>query len=282
MLKHVLRIPALLLPLALVFCSSSHPPDPVVPLPTDPDQLAAPPSGKGFQFKTNAVSVPAGTEEQDCYFFRVRDLAAAGGLPADDPVQLHHVQIVQKAGSHHMNIFRVRTIVNLDPAKGAVQAATNGQGECFKSPNWADWPLIANTQQEGDLDWTYPEGVANELAPDEWLMLQTHYVNASSQKTPDGAGKVAVNFWTIPKEQVTAQLGTLFSTNQSIRVCAKNPTPTFEHSCQFKGGSGPVHVIGANGHFHSRGTKFDVFSWDGTSTSTPPAEARFYESTQWA
>src|SRR5262249_40100742 len=186
---------ALLLPLALVWCTSSPEPHTDPPLPTDPDLLVAPPSGQGFQFKTSAVAVPAGTEEQDCYFFRVRDLAASGGMPANDPVQLHHVQIVQKAGSHHMNIFRVRTIVKLDPANGAVQTATNAQGECFKSANWADWPLIANTQQAGGLDWTYPEGVANELGPDEWLMLQTHYVNATTQTTPDGAGKVAVNFW---------------------------------------------------------------------------------------
>src|SRR5262249_10100636 len=96
MLKTLLRIPALLLPLALVWCTSSPEPHTDPPLPTDPDLLVAPPSGQGFQFKTSAVAVPAGTEEQDCYFFRVRDLAASGGMPANDPVQLHHVQIVQK------------------------------------------------------------------------------------------------------------------------------------------------------------------------------------------
>jgi hypothetical protein len=281
----LLKLASLLLPLALVWCSSSSPPKPTT-LPSDPELLVAPPTGQGFQFRTNAVTVPAGTEEQDCYFFKVSDLAAAGGIPSDQPVELHHIQVVQKEGSHHMNIFRVRTIVGLDPANGAVQTATNSgtgtpQGACFKSSNWADWPLLANMQQEGGLDWTYPDGVSNELQPTEVLMLQTHYVNATTQQTPNGVGKVAVNFWVMPKEQVTAQLGTLFATNQSIRVCQGNPTPTFQQGCQFKGATGPVNVIGANGHFHSRGVKFDMFSWDGMSTTTPPESARFYESLTW-
>jgi hypothetical protein len=202
-------------------------------------------------------------------------------MPADQPVELHHIQVVQRPGSHHMNIFRVRTVVGLDPANGAVQTATNGKGPCFVSSNWADWPLVANMQQEGALDWTYPDGVANELAPDEYLMLQTHYVNASSQQTPNGAGKVAVNFYAMQKSDVTAQLGTLFATDQSIRICAHDPTPTFEQGCQFKGATGPVNIVGANGHFHSRGTEFDMYSWDGMSTTTPPESARFYQSTTW-
>jgi hypothetical protein len=269
----------------LSFAACSHktqaPPPPV----TDPAALVAPPQGQGFQFGTGAFDVPAGTEEQDCYFFNIGQLATAAGLPGDQPVHLHRVQLVQKAGSHHMNLFRVRSIPpaqghNLGPAGGAVQKGTNGQGECFKSPNWSDWPLIANTQQEGDLDWTYPDGVANSFNPDEWIMLQTHYVNASDQQTPQG-GQVAVNFWTIPTEQVTDEMGTLFATLQSIRICQHNPTPTFESNCSIKN-SDTVHIIGANGHFHGRGTKFDIYKMDGPSSSTPPDADRFYESTQWA
>lgn len=248
---------------------------------TDPEALQAPPKGQGFQFKTDAFAVPPGTEEQDCYFFKVSDLIAAGGLPAGQPAELHRIQFVQKVGSHHMNLFRVRSIVGLDPAKGVIQRATNGVGECFKSPNWADWPLIANTQTSGELDWTYPDGVANELLPDEWIMLQTHFVNATTQKSPDGTGEVAVNFWTLPKEQVTAQLGTVFATKQSIRVCKSNPTPTFEAGCQMNAAN-PVTVIGANGHFHSRGTEFQMYPWDGTTTTTPPLQSRFYDSRSWS
>src|SRR5262245_19475312 len=106
-------------------CSSDATQVPV----TEPGKLAAPPTGQGFQFKTEAFAVPAGTEEQDCYFYRVRDLAKAGGLPENEPVNLHRVQLVQRDGSHHMNLFRVRTILGLDPTKGNIQRATNGVGE---------------------------------------------------------------------------------------------------------------------------------------------------------
>jgi hypothetical protein len=42
-----------------------------------------------------------------------------------------------------------------------------------------------------------------------------------------------------------------------------------------------VTIIGANGHFHSRGTEFDIYKWDGTSSTTPAQSERFYQSTQW-
>lgn len=259
----------------LVCCSSS---DDKTPEPT-PGTLAAPLRGQGFRFGTPAFDVGPGQEVQDCYFFKVSDLAASNGMDPTQPVNLHRVQIVQNAGSHHMNLFRVRTIVNLDPKNGTVHGL-NGQSECFKSSNWADWPLIANTQIQGDMDWTFPDGVANVFQPDEYVMLQTHYVNATSQKTPN-QGQVAINWFTIPKEQVVHEMGTLFATQQSIRICKSNPTPEFTQSCQFKNTTGPVNIIGANGHFHGRGKTFDMFAWDGKSVAKPDESARFYHSTAW-
>jgi hypothetical protein len=258
--------------------SSTQPPTPV----TDPSQLSAPPAGQGVQLLTNAFSVPDGTEIQACYFFKVSDLMAAAGFdPAATSIDVHRVQVVQKPGSHHMNLFRVRTIVGLDPANGAVQVGTNGTGQCFVSSNWADWPLIANSQQNGNQDWSFPDGVANEIDASETLMLQTHYVNAATQGTPSGVGQVGINLWTMDPATVTAQLGTVFATDQSIRVCQHDPTPTFTETCQIKS-TQPVTIVGANGHFHSRGVEFDMYPWDGTSTTPPDVSSRFYRSTTWA
>lgn len=249
------------------------------PATNDPSSLRAPLRGEGFQFRTGLFSVAPGDEVQDCYFYKLSELAKLGGLPENEPINMHRVRMVQREGSHHMNIFRVRTVTGLGPDGGRVQRGKNGQGECFKSPNWADWPLVANTQQDGAVDWTFPEGVANVFQPNEWIMLQTHYVNASSQKTPDTA-EVAVNFYTMKKEDVKHELGTLFATKQSIRVCRNNPTPSFSGTCQFNGND-PVNIIGANGHFHSRGRQFEMYTWDGTSIAQPPDSARFYQSKQW-
>ncbi len=109
-------------------------------------------------------------------------------------------------------------------------------------------------------------------------MAQIHYVNATTQATPDG-GQVFANFWSIPDDQVQDEMGTLFATNQSIRICQSNPTPSFSSACHLD--APDVHIIGANAHFHSRGTQFDIFKWDGMSDVEPPAADRIYQSTSW-
>jgi hypothetical protein len=235
------------------------------------------------KFETPAFDVAPGDEVQNCYFYKVSDLLGTAGLPVDEPLNLHHVRITQpNSGSHHMNIFRVRTIKGLDPAAGP-DLGLNGMGECFKSANWADWPLVANTQVAGegnDFDWQFPKGVANIIAPDEYLMVQTHYVNATTQETPSGTGEVDVSFGHIPASYVVEEMGTLFATRQSIRICQSNPAPSYGGGCQVKSDH-DINIIGANGHFHSRGKQFDMFTWDGSSITEPPAEQRFYESTAW-
>lgn len=266
-------------PMAIILAGCPAPQDEEAPDLDDPANLKAPLQGQGFQFRTELFSVGPGEEVQDCYFFRIAELAKAGGLPENEPVNLHRVQIVQRDGSHHMNIFRVRTRTGLNPDNGLIQRGLNGKGECFNSANYSDWPLVANSQSDGQVDWTFPEGVANVFEPDEWIMLQTHYVNASTQKTPDKA-EVAVNFHTMKKEDVKHEMGTLFATKQSIRVCRSNPSPSFSGTCQFNGDQ-PVNIIGANGHFHSRGRQFDMYTWDGTSIAQPPESSRFYESRSW-
>jgi hypothetical protein len=188
-----------------------------------------------------------------------------------------------------MNLFRVRTIVKLDPNAGmpapkgsnafSTQVGTNGQGQCFVSSNWADWPLIANMQQAGGDDWSYPDGVANELAPCEVLMLQTHYVNAHTQQTQAGVGQVGINLYALDETKVKAQMGTAFATDQNIRICKDNPTPLFGIGFSL-GNTEPVTIIGANGHFHSRGKEFDMFAWDG-KTAAPDVSSRFYQSLTW-
>jgi len=181
------------------------------PNPTPQSPLPEPAQGEGFQFGTGPQVVAAGDEVQNCYFFKVSDLLEQGGLDPTKPLNLHHVQIYQTAGSHHMNIFKVNTVGEgpdaLIPEEGPY-LNKNGQGACFKSPNWADWPLIANTQQEGTLDWEFPEGVANVLQPDDWIMLQSHYVNATTQDTPEGSGEVLVNFLHLPQDELVYEMGT--------------------------------------------------------------------------
>ena len=78
---------------------------------------------------------------QNCYFFAVP--GAAG-----QDVWVNHFTLAANDGTHHMSVFRVKTIVGLGGQPGDVVSSTNGVGPCFVSSNWADWPLVANTQVE--------------------------------------------------------------------------------------------------------------------------------------
>jgi len=227
-------------------------------------KLAAPPAGQGWQWEVPPFQVASGTEIQACYFF------AVPGAQGQD-VWTNRVTVAQTTGSHHMNIFRVKTITGLSGKAGDV--VTNQA--CFgPSSNWADWPLVINSQDADEVDWKLPDTVGHKFQAGELLMIQTHYVNATTQKTPLD-GHVLVNFWT-SKTALPNELGTLFATNQNIRICPGDTGKSFEARCTFP--STGVHIVGANGHFHSRGKEFDISTIDAQGNL---AAAPFYTSKVW-
>jgi len=237
----------------------------------------------GFWVRTPEFEVPSGTELQDCFFFQVPDLDGGNELWVD------RLQLALNPGSHHMNVFRVKTIVALDPADGepvdlgGVQGTVIHGGECWKSGNWADWPLVGNDQQslaeDPIVDWSLPPTVAHKLAPGEQLMLQVHFVNATTQATPF-RGRGGIDFWR-SKDGDSVELGTLFATQQSIRICRSQPSVSFSSGCGMPDGVATT-VVAANGHFHSRGRDFRAYTWDGVTTEPPAASDLFYQSSNWA
>jgi hypothetical protein len=263
-----------LFPLILVAaCGPATTVDPVTPgddggldakTPITDVNLPPPPTPEaGWQYDIPAFSVGPGKEVQQCFFFKV---------PYDVPVFVNHIEMAQTTGTHHMNVFRVRTRAGLDPDKANIVI----DGECWKSPNWKDWPLVINSQLDGHVDFKLPEGVAHQFQPGEWLMLQTHYVNASTQTTP-ADGRILVNFNRMPEGEVRAKLGTAFATNQSIKICPGEMGKTFETTCTFA--RNPVTIFAANGHFHSRGRKFTMSVLDPTTGDQRPD---FYENLDWS
>src|SRR5262245_48967098 len=129
----------------------------------------------GFSLRVPEFEVPAGRESQNCYFVHVPDLDGGNDLWID------RVVTAINPGSHHMNVFRVKTIAGLDPASGAPTMlgkypATVIEGSddyehspCWNSANWGDWPLVANSQQSDPehmiTDWQLPGTTAIRLAP---------------------------------------------------------------------------------------------------------------------
>ncbi|MDP2343237.1 MAG: hypothetical protein Q8O67_19925 [Deltaproteobacteria bacterium] len=250
------------------------------PLPVIPEAIAGVEqltTKEGWSIHIPPFGVPPGVEVQDCYFFAFPDLNGDGS-----PVFIDRFKMGQRTGSHHMNIFRMNTIVHLDGRDGDVVKG----GECRISTNWSDWPLVVNTQDSTPgkpaVDWTLPAGVAQKFTPGEILMVQSHYVNADLQETPDG-GEVRANFYRSPLEN-PIEMGTLFATQQSIRVCRSNPTPPpFDGACGFASDDSGTnfHLAAMNGHFHGRGTSFQIYPWDGVTLDHPAEESMIYESTDW-
>lgn len=219
----------------------------------------------GFQLTTGTFDVPAGQEVQRCYFFEV---------PYDEPVFVNRIIATHANGSHHFNVFRVNSIKDLDGKPGDV---VDG-GECWKSSNWSDWAIIMNNQNDADrTEWALPEGVAIKLEPREKLMVQSHYVNATTQKTPD-VGKGTVNFYRTEESNVEHEMGAMFATNQHIEICPGDINKSFSATCK-TGEKTPITIIAANGHFHSRGLKFTISPWDSTSGDTGET---FYTSQSWS
>jgi len=235
-----------------------------------------PTNATGYQFQTPVYTVPEGKEYQDCWFVAMPDLNAGQDYYMD------RFRLGALPGTHHVNVFRVKTIVHLDGAPGTmVHGEDPRTDECFKSGNWSDWPLVVNSQQSDAAnpyyDWHLPGNVAHRFSPGEKLMVQVHYVNASTQDTPANAHVVLDMY----RSQAAApvELGTLFATEQSIRICQSNPNPTYHGTCLFN--SGGTNIVAANGHFHSRGVSFSVYQWDGVSTTQPPPASMFYSSDHW-
>ncbi|HEY0194423.1 MAG TPA: hypothetical protein VGC42_25095 [Kofleriaceae bacterium] len=241
----------------------------------------------GFSLRVPEFEVQPGHESQNCYFIKAPDIANGQDYWID------RVLTAINPGSHHVNVFRVKTIIDLDPAKGkkttlgdypatVVEGADDYKNNpCWGSSNWADWPLVANSQHaeidELETDWKLPEGVAIKMTPGEMLMVQTHYVNSTEQPTLYGA-RVGINFYQRTDPSTPTEMGSLFATQQNIRVCASQPNPTFSGACKFPGA---VTIAAANGHFHSRGKSFSIFPWDGKSIGHPDASSMFYQSNDW-
>ena len=234
------------------------------------DVTLAPPA-QGYQFAPEPFAVPKGTETQRCFFYEI---------PSDTPVWVNRFEMAQNVGSHHLNIFRVRTIQSLSGNPGDVVV----DGQCWISSNWADWPLVVNSQaanpnsptKTGYYDEHMPAGVAMQFQPHELIMIQSHYVNATTQTTPL-RGKVIVNFDSVDASTVQQEMGTLFATDQNIRICPGDTNKSFTSTCQIAA-SVPVTIFAANSHFHSRGVDFTISTFDPATGST---SSPFYESQNW-
>jgi hypothetical protein len=223
----------------------------------DPNEIPNfPAPAHGVQLSTPLFNVAAGTEYQHCWWFK---------LPSNVDLDVVKIEVRYLKGSHHMNLFQ------------SDRDLPDGDGDCLKgvfSPMGTNgYNLIVGSQSE-NMDWTLPPGVAFKLKAHKQIMLQTHYVNASTQGTPAGKGKVKINLYAEPDaSKITTHMGTVFANNVNIKL-PPHETSSFTTSCTMPSA---VKVAALTGHFHSRGKAFSVnLSPDGTT-----AQDEIYRSRAW-
>jgi hypothetical protein len=95
----------------LAACGSSST-GPTEPTPAPGWQLEELPANEGVSIRVPSFEVPAGHEEQSCYFMSFPDIK--GG----QDVFVNRIRLAMNVGSHHMNIFRVKTLIDLRPENG--------------------------------------------------------------------------------------------------------------------------------------------------------------------
>jgi hypothetical protein len=215
------------------------------------EQMLAPPSS-GLQLEMGPFQVPSGTEQQLCRTFK---------LPNEQAIAVNHFEQRHTLGSHHMILFASDYDV---PDQVFV---------CWGVVNFDEWNFVVDFQQQSELDWKLPEGHAIILKPHQQVMIQAHYVNATTVQTPADAFAV-MNLNTVPLGSVTHKVGSIFTVNTNIDIPPRSNF-TNQRSCVF---NTPVNLIAMTGHFHARGLTFDVWPLDFQNN---PTSQMIYQNTNW-
>jgi hypothetical protein len=232
-------------------CSSSHPagaPDAAPPLPPGVTTAAF----------SMASQVPAGTEAHTCLFM------AAPTKTDGFVVAASHVYT---PGSHHMLLFRTDLT--------AIPAGGDQPEDCYATASGGPMSHVRGIiygAQTPTGQMTYPTGVGLPLAAGEILLMQTHYLNASSQAldaradltldVSDGTG-------------ITTHAGILFFYDPFIDVPPASSGARAQMRCAIPS---DVTLFTAASHYHARGDDYAAYvdAPDGTAGATP-----FYTSNNW-
>ena len=228
------------------------------------DLLSPPPAGQGLQLKMVSTILP-GHEIERCKFFQV----PAGGLNVNSAV----VRYV--AGSHHVLLYRTShtSIPTVTRNGQALAVDENGVFDCAEGAA-ADWDVtgvVAGAQSpKAKNAATFPPGVAAKLEAGSVLVINTHYLNASSKPL---VAEARLNLYTLAEKDVVHEGGFLFFYNPFIRIPARSAAAS-RMMCTL---SQDITLISAQSHMHRRGVGY-------VANLVEPAgggSTQIYESHDW-
>ncbi len=222
------------------------------PAPSD-GGLAPPAVGQGLQYKMVSTLVPA-QETERCQMFQIAE-----------GIAFNRSEIRYSAGSHHVLLFETsykqfptmdRTGKTVDPTK--VHDCAEGAAGLW------DVTRVVGGSQNADganaID-ALPAGVAIKLKPGSIVLMNTHYLNASTQTITTDA---RVNLYAVPPESVKVEAGMLFFYNPFIHI-APQATNSAHMRCKL---SADINLINVQSHMHRRGMNYVANLIDAKGAST--------------
>lgn len=196
---------------------------------TGSPDFPAPPDGEGVQLFSSGRIEP-GQERIDCRYIALPDQAI-------DVARFEHKYT---AGSHHMLVYPTD-----------LTAEEIGDGETFDCATRGDLRQtgVAYGASEPTGELPYPSGVAMRLPANSVVLLESHYLNATSEPLDT---EVRVNLW-YAQEPVHTEAGTIFYRNWAIYLPPAPDTSSASMRCRLPQ---DVSLVYATSHLHRRGVDF--------------------------
>jgi hypothetical protein len=230
------------------------------------DDLLPPPTGEQGVQLSMVSTVDPGQEIERCKFYQV----------PPEGLNVNRAVVRYVPGSHHVLLYRTEyssiptTMQNGAPAP---VPDANGVFDCADGAT-ADWKVsgvVGGAQSAHAPDTaSFPAGVANKLAPGTILIINTHYLNATSKPL---TAEARINLYTIRDEDVTTEGGQLFFYNPFIRLRPQS-TGSARMSCPI---TQDITVMNGQSHMHKRGTDYVANLTD----TVNGALTQIYESHDW-
>jgi hypothetical protein len=212
--------------------------------------LEAPPPGTGRQLAMD-VAIAPGQETEQCQYVVV-----------DQEVDITRFEHVYTRGSHHLLLYQT------DLAPSAVTAERfDCTGAQFTELGVAG---IAYAAQVPAGDLAYPTDVGLRAEAGSVLLVQTHYLNASSEPLE---AQVRLNLW-FAAQPAPVLAGTLFFYDWAIHVPAGQPA-TAHMRCAIPE---DVTLVFGMSHMHKRGVGYRA-TLEGAGGNAAPTE--LFATTEW-
>ena len=223
------------------------------------DELLAPPAaGEGVQFKM-VTELAAGSEVEHCMFVR----GPAEGM------FVNHDEVRYSKGSHHVLVYETQYTEIPTQKNDGTAVDTSGVFDCSDGATngWDVTKLVAGSQNaDGASMLSLPPGVAMKVRPNAVLLMNAHYVNASSAAL---SPEVRVNMYTIPEADVKTEGDILFLYNPFIFVGA-NGEGRARMQCKVHS---DLTIQTIQSHMHARGSGYEA--------SVRGEAEPFYTNTAW-